>query len=153
MKKLLNLLIVLSIFGLFSCSSSKSQNDSDTIPDADLDSDYTETVDEDSDSQELDVFDDAHETDDSDSESNDLDSDTDSGKPDKDYDFEMSDDPYCETYGNIDYNVAYNYYGDEPAQSKDPEKVKDLWLKNCGLSQCEECEPKSYDLCAENYPF
>ena len=49
MKKVLNLLIVLSIFGLFSCSSSHSSTDSETIPD----SDDSETIaDEDTDSEE-----------------------------------------------------------------------------------------------------
>ena len=45
------------IFLLFACSSSKSQNDTDILPDADVDSDDIETVDDDSDSQEIEIFD------------------------------------------------------------------------------------------------
>ena len=65
MQKLLNLLLVLLIMGFVSCSSSKSQNDSDVIPDED--SDNTETVDEDTDSEEdFDFIDDSDEAPDAD---------------------------------------------------------------------------------------
>lgn len=139
-----------------SCSSgSKSQNDFDIIPDADSDGNDAETIDKDADSQDSDSMeeDDEFANGDTDSESNDLDSDTDSGKPDKDYDFETSDDPYCEAFSFSDYNIAYHYYADKPTTANDPENIKDLWSKNCVLSKCDECEPKPYDLCAENYPF
>ena len=145
------------IFAFFvSCSSgSKSQNDFDIIPDADSDGNDAETIDKDADSQDSDSMeeDDEFADGDTDSESNDLDSDTDSGKPDKDYDFETSDDPYCEAFSFSDYNIAYHYYADKPTTANDPENIKDLWSKNCVLSKCDECEPKPYDLCAENYPF
>ena len=155
MKKVLNLQLVLLIFLLFSCSSSHSSNDSDIIPDADSDGSDAENIDKDIDSQDSDSMeeDDEFADGDTDSESNDLDSDTDSGKPDKDYDFETSDDPYCEAFSFSDYNIAYHYYGDKPTPANDPENIKDLWSKRCVLSKCDECEPKSYDLCAENYPF
>ena len=60
MKKVLNLLIVLLVFLLFSCTSSKSQNDSDILPDAD--SDEVENLDDDSDSQGSEIVDDSDET-------------------------------------------------------------------------------------------
>ena len=154
MRKHLSLfLLFLGFVFIVSCSSSKKNaNDSDTIPDADFDSGYTENVDKDTSSENSDIEENDEFVDNNtDSENND--SDEDSGKPDKDYDFETSDDPYCETYVNTDYNVAYNYYGDGPTPSEDPESVKDFWSKQCRLSQCLECEPKSYDLCSENYPF
>ena len=69
MKKVLNLLVVLLIFLVFSCSSSKSQNDSDVISDDDIDSDDIETVDDDSDSQSSEIVDDLDETQDQDSDS------------------------------------------------------------------------------------
>lgn len=154
MKKYSIIIATLMFVFFVSCSSgSKSQNDSDIIPDADSYGSDAESIDDDFNSQDADIINDKEQSDDSDSECNDLDSDTDSGKPDKDYDFETSDDPYCETYVNTDYNVAYNYYGDGPTPSEDPESVKDFWSKQCRLSQCLECEPKSYDLCSENYPF
>ena len=139
------LVVFLMISVLFSCSSSKNpENDSDIVPDSD---DSETIVNDDTDSEEDSDF-----IDDSD-ENSDRDADTDSGLPDKDYDFEMSDDPCFEAYGDAGYNVAYYYYGDDPTPAKDPENVKALWSKKCGVSKCYECEPKPFDLCAENYLF
>ena len=60
MQKYLNLFLVfLGLIFLFSCSSSKSQNDSDSIPDADIDTQDSETVDADSDTQETEIIDDS----------------------------------------------------------------------------------------------
>ena len=57
------------IFCLFSCSSSKSANDSDIVPDSD-DSESTETLDEDADSEDAEIVDDSDEPDqDADSDS------------------------------------------------------------------------------------
>ncbi len=152
MQKYLNLFLVfLGFFFLFSCSSSKSENDSDSIPDADSGTQDSEIQDEDSDSQESEIVDDSEEMPDQDN-----DSDTDSEDDDwqRDIDIpEMSDDPYFEAYGDAGYNVAYYYYGDEPTPAQDPENVKALWSKMCGVSKCYECEPQHFDLCAENYPF
>ena len=61
MKRVLNLLVVLLVFLLFSCSSSKSQNDSDMIPDEDIDSQDSETQDDGSDSQSSEIVDDSDE--------------------------------------------------------------------------------------------
>lgn len=124
---ILSLMLVLFV----SCSSGgKSNDDSDIIPDDDLDSDDTETVNEDADLEE------------------DVDFIEDSEVADEDTE-DHSENPYFETYGEANYNVAYYYYGDAPTPSKDPENVKILWSENCGL----KCEPLPYDLCAENYPF
>ena len=68
MKKVLNLSVVLLVFLVFSCSSSKSQNDSDILPDADADSDNAEIADDDSDSQSSEINDDFNETLDEDSD-------------------------------------------------------------------------------------
>ena len=62
MKKVLNLLVILLVFLVFACSSSKSQNDSDILPDEDIDSQDSETQDDDSDSQSSEIVDDSDET-------------------------------------------------------------------------------------------
>lgn len=148
MQKFLEFLMILSVFFLFSCSSSKTENDSDTIPDSDTDTQDSETVNDDSDTQEAEIVDDSDET-------PDADSDTDEDEDwQRDIDIpEMSDDPYFEAYGDADFNVAYYYYGDKPTPAQDPENVKALWSKMCGATMCFECKPEPYDLCAENYPF
>ena len=88
MKRFLNLSVVLLVFLLFSCSSSKSRNDTDILPDSDADSDDTETVDDDSDSQDSEIVDvsDVKPTSDQDN-----DSDSDSGKNDSDSDTKTDD--------------------------------------------------------------
>ena len=151
MKKVLNLSVVLLVFLLFSCSSSKSQNDSDMISDSDEDTQDSETQDDDSCSQDFEIIDDSDETPDADA---DQDRDMFDEEWQRDIDIpEMSDDPYYEAYGDADFNVAYYYYGDDPSPAKDPENVKVLWSKRCKNDSCTECTPKPYDLCAENYPF
>ena len=62
LRKLKVPLILFLIFLLFSCSSSKSQNDSDMIPDEDVDSQDSENQDDDSDSQSSEIVDDSDET-------------------------------------------------------------------------------------------
>ena len=146
MKKIFYLILLILFV---SCSSSKSQNDSDSIPDSDTHD--SETVDDDSDAQEAEIIDDSEDVPDVDS-----DQDTDSEDEDwqRDIDIpEMSDDPYFEAYGDADFNVAYYYYGDAPTPSQDPENVKAVWSKLCEKDSCKECKPRPYDLCAENYPF
>lgn len=153
MQRFLNLLLVLlMILALFSCSSSKSQNDSDILSDSDsYDSEII--ADDDMDSEEdFDFIDDFDEMPDQDAEDSDHDIFDEEWRRDIDIP-EMSDDPYFEAYGDADFNVAYYYYGDEPTPAQDPENVKALWSKKCGVSKCYECEPKPFDLCAENYPF
>ena len=110
------------------CSSgSKAENDSDIVPDADLDPDDTETVDEDTDFEDADFEEE--------------DSVEDAGITDEDAE-DHSENPYFETYGEANYNVAYYYYGDAPTPSKDPENVKILWSERCGL----QCEPLPFDV-------
>ena len=100
MKKVLNLLVILLIFLLFSCSSSKSENDTDVMPDSDSDSDDIETVDDDSDLQDIEFIDDYDET-------PGHDSDSDSGKNDSDSDIETED----EDYGPLPDNCIEVYPG------------------------------------------
>ncbi|MBP5406793.1 hypothetical protein J6Z19_06560, partial [bacterium] len=54
-------LVFLGLILFVSCSSSKSQNDSDTVPDSDIDTHDSETVDDDSDTQEAEIIDDFEE--------------------------------------------------------------------------------------------
>ena len=153
MKRFLNLSVVLLVFLVFSCSSSKSQNDSDMIPDEDIDLQDSEIQDDDFDSQYAEIVDDSDELSDADADQdNDYDMFDEEWQRDIDIP-EMSDDPYFEAYGDADFNVAYYYYGDKPTPAQDPENVKALWSKRCKNDSCTECTPKPYDLCAENYPF
>ena len=146
------IVLFIALFFLVSCSSSHSSADSDTISDSDIDTQDSEIVDDDSDSQDSDLQD-SDFIEDFD-ETPDVDADSEEDDWQRDIDIpEMSDDPYFEAYGDADYNVAYYYYGDAPTPAQDPENVKALWSKMCGLDMCAECEPKPYDLCAENYPF
>ena len=69
MTKYSKIIVLFLIFLLFACSSSKSQNDIDILPDADLDSEEIETQDDDSDSQDSEIVDDSDETPDQDSDS------------------------------------------------------------------------------------
>ena len=66
MKKVLNLLVILLVFLIFSCSSSHSSNDTDILPDEDIDTQDSETQDDDSDSQDSEIVDDSDETPDQD---------------------------------------------------------------------------------------
>ena len=68
---------VLGVFFLVSCSSSKSQNDSDSIPDSDADTQDTEIQNNDYDTQEVEIVYDSDETSDTDQ-----DADSDTEKPD-----------------------------------------------------------------------
>ena len=156
MKKYSIILISLAFVLFASCSSSKKPaNDSDIIPDADSDGSDAENINDDSDSQDADIIDDKDQSDDSDSESSHSDSDSDDcEKTDYDSDFELSDDPYCEEYGEYSDRIAYRFYKDEPLRGNDPENVKDLWSTLCGVRKCcYECEPRPYDLCPSEYPF
>ena len=60
---------VLGLIFLVSCSSSKSGNNADALPDADADTQDSETIDDDFDSQDADIIDDKDQSDDSDSDS------------------------------------------------------------------------------------
>ncbi len=51
--------VVLGLFFLLSCSSSKSENDPDIIPDSDINTQDSETIDDDSDSQGSEIVDDS----------------------------------------------------------------------------------------------
>ncbi|HQI05189.1 MAG TPA: hypothetical protein PL195_07985, partial [bacterium] len=135
--------IILIFWSCTACNGNSQNHDSQDLPDFDHDyQDSQDLQDEDKDSTESDE--------------------TDEVNPDADVDDEwerdieipdMSGNPYWEEYSDSDKNVAYYYYGDKPVKSSDPEDVKALWSKLCGIEKCYECEPAPYDLCAENYAF
>ena len=91
MQKYSKIIALFLAFLIFSCSSSKSQNDSDMIPDSDVDLQDSETVDDDSDTQETEIVDDSDIVSDQD---NDSDSDSDSEKNDADSDTETDDEDF-----------------------------------------------------------
>ena len=69
MTKYSKIIVLFLIFLLVSCSSSKSQNDSDILPDSDADSDDVETQDDDLDHQDSEIVDDSDELPDADADS------------------------------------------------------------------------------------
>ena len=162
------ILLFIALFFFGSCSSSKSQNDSDIIPDADSDSSDAETIDEDFDSQEADIVDKDQssdsDSDDSDSESNkpsqeEHDNDfaypVDEGDPDYDKLWLTDDDPYADRK-----NFLYKYYGDYDVVADDPEQVRaTLWkyrffdYKMEISNLCSKGFIHPYEACADNYPF
>ena len=78
MRKHLSLFLVFLGFVFFvSCSSSKSENDTDILPDEDIESQDSETQNDDSDSQNSEIVDDSDEV-------PDVDADSDTEKPDSD---------------------------------------------------------------------
>ncbi|MGI6393536.1 MAG: hypothetical protein ACOX2F_02200 [bacterium] len=145
-----NILIILLLILFWSCSSCNygnqshdSNQDSQDLHDSESDADNDLTVDT------------PDSTVKNDTEPDKISSDTDvDDEWERDIEIpDMSSNPYWEEYSDSDKNIAYYYYGDKPVKSSDPEDVKSLWSKLCGIKKCYECEPAPYDLCAENYPF
>jgi hypothetical protein len=144
MFKSLYLLILLFTFVLcISCNSDNPKNDSDIVSGVDTEND-TDSV------QDTDLADSVVEKD---ADETDHDADIDEAW-ERDIEIpDMNDNPYWEEYSASDKNIAYYYYGDKPVKASDPENVKALWSKMCGITKCFECESAPYDLCVENYPF
>ena len=121
MKKVLNLLVILFVFLVFSCSSSKSENDSDMIPDEDIDSDATETVDDDSDTQDFEIVDDSDDLSDQDADS----------------DTEQSDSAECQPplseaqfpYYDANGKITFCRPGCDTPTDEDPICIGNLWDK------------------------
>ena len=150
MKKVSNLLIVLLVFLVFSCSSSHSSNDTDVLPDTDTNSQDSETDDDTDSEEDLDFIDDSYET------------------PDQDGDADSS-----------TVNCIYIYPGKEDSKlcfgpkktdvkckvnPKENEYVSVLELKNPigdseGLMNINDdfvffvLNPKNSDLCFENHTY
>ena len=73
--------VVLGLFFLLSCSSSKNPNDTDILPDSDINTQDSETIDDDSDTQEAEIVDDSDETSDATTDSDTEKSDSDECQP------------------------------------------------------------------------
>ncbi|HSW61020.1 MAG TPA: hypothetical protein VLJ60_09485, partial [bacterium] len=141
MRNILIIFLLLSFWSCTSCNGNNPKNDSDNPADNDTKNDIDSVkVDKDADGLSDEVLTESDEADE-------VNSDADIEIPD------MNGNPYWEEYSDSDKNVAYYYYGDKPVKSFDPEDVKALWSKMCGITKCSECESAPYDLCAENYPF
>ena len=110
-------LVVLGLIFLLSCSSSKSGNNADALPDADADTQDSETIDDDFDSQDADIIDDKDQSDDSDS---------DSEKPDSDEcQPPLSEAPF--PYYDANGKITFCRPGCDTPTEKDPQCVRNLW--------------------------
>ncbi len=124
MNKFLKLLVGMSVALLFSCSSSKSQNDSDIIPDSDID-DSESIIDDDIDSEEgsdfVDDYDEKPDHDeDADSESNDTDSDIEDPEEPDDEIFEQTEpiNGYARCYDKIPAGPYEGLFADPKLESQ-----------------------------------
>jgi len=129
MKKLMDfLLVLLMISGLFSCSSSKSQNDSDIIPDSDSD-DSESIADDDADSEEdLDFVDDSDETPDQDGDADtipDIDSDEDVACLDLRYNENTIKTPF--PFKDANGKPTFCRPGCDTPTENDPQCVRNIW--------------------------
>ncbi|MBP5591362.1 hypothetical protein J6Y50_05850, partial [bacterium] len=153
-------LAILGLLFLFSCSSSKSQNDSDILPDSD---DSESIIDDEIDSEEdSDFIDDSDEKadqdEDADSESNDTDSDIeDPEEPDEEI-FEKTEpingykrcydkipagayegffaNPHIES--SVKLGLGYDYYDDYEIKEEDLEKVQEITVYSQDLRGLEK---------------
>ena len=157
MRKFLNLLLVLLIFGFVSCSSSHSSADSDIIPD----SDDSETIaDDDTDSDEdSDFIDDSDETPGQDSDSNPLpDTDSDECQP------PLSEAPF--PYYDANGKITFCRPNCDTPTAEDPICIGNLWDEqndalcheypeySCCGTPCvmESFKPWTKERLAEEYP-
>ena len=108
--------VVLGLFFLLSCSSSKNPNDTDILLDSGINTQDSETID-DFDSQDIDIIDDKDQSDDSDSDSEK--SDSDECQP-----------PLSEAtfpYYDKDGKITFCRPGCDTPTEKDPHCVRNLW--------------------------
>ena len=119
MKQILNLLVVLLVFLIFSCSSSHSSNDTGILPDADIDSQDSEIQDEDSDSQDSEIVDDSDEMSVHDSDSGSEKSDSDECQPP----LSEAQFPYYDANGKITFCRP----GCDTPTADDPICIGNLW--------------------------
>ncbi|MBR6422815.1 hypothetical protein IKS86_08915 [bacterium] len=119
MKRFLNLPVVLLVFLLFSCSSSKSENDADVLLDSDSDSDDIETMDDDFDSQCSEIVDDSNETSVHDNDSDTEKSDSAECKP------PLSEAPF--PYYDANGKITFCRPGCDTPTDDDPICIGNLW--------------------------
>ena len=134
MQKLLKSMVVLLVFVFVSCTSSKSHNDSDTMPDADPDD--IETVDDDADPEEdSDFLDDSDET-----ETQDEEQVVDECEPP----LSTASFPYHDKNGNITFCRP----GCDEQTEKNPQCVDNLW--KIASKRLYAASPESE--CKDSYP-
>ena len=147
--------VVLGLFFLLSCSSSKNPNDTDILLDSGINTQDSETID-DFDSQDIDIIDDKDQSDDSDSDSEK--SDSDECQP-----------PLSEAtfpYYDKDGKITFCRPGCDTPTEKDPHCVRNLWDEQneklcheypeyaCCGTPCvmDSMKPWTKDRLAEEYP-
>ena len=149
---------VLGLIFLLSCSSSKSGNNADALPDADADTQDSETIDDDFDSQDADIIDDKDQSDDSDSDS-------DSEKPDSDEcQPPLSEAPF--PYYDANGKITFCRPACDTPTDDDPICIRNLWDEQndalcheypeyacCGFPCImESFKPWTKERLAEEYP-
>ena len=102
---------VLGLIFLVSCSSSKSGNNADALPDADADTQDSETIDDDFDSQEAEITDDSDE------------------KSDQDADQDVDDEDSDDTNSVNGYKRCYDEIPDEPYEGFFASPGIEYWVK------------------------
>ena len=115
------LLVVLGLFFLVSCSSSKNPNDTDILPDSDINTQDSETIDDDSDSQDSETIDDSDEMSNADQ--------------DADSDSEKSDSAECQPplseatfpYYDKDGKITFCRPNCDTPTAEDPICIGNLW--------------------------
>ena len=134
MKKILILAGVVLAFFIVSCSSSKSQNDSDLIPDEDIDSDDIETVDDDPDTQNSEIVDDSDKIPDLD----------DSNSDETSY-CEEDEEEFDDEDVITSYTRCYDEIPDEPYEGFFADPNLEYWVKR-SLNKDEDYELTEEDL-------
>ena len=138
MKRFLNLSVVLLVFLVFSCSSSKSQNDSDVIADSDCHTDSDDLTlieDDDSGTQDSEIVDDSDDV-----------SDFDDSDSDETPSCEEEDEEECDDTDRINgYKRCYDEIPDEPYEGFFANPKIEYWVKD-SLGYDRDYELKEEDL-------
>ena len=119
-------LVFLGVFFLFSCSSSKSENDADTVPDSDTETQDSETVDNDSDTQDSEIVGDFNETPDVDT---DVDQDSDTPETVECLDLRYNENTIKTPFPFKDANGRPTFCrpGCDTPTENDPQCVRNIW--------------------------
>ena len=119
-------LVVLGLLFFISCSSSKSENDSDAVPDSDIDTQDSETVDDDSDFQDSEIIEDSDGEPDAD---DDADNDSDTSETVECLDLRYNENTIKTPFPFKDANGKPTFCrpGCDTPTENDPQCVRNIW--------------------------